>query len=179
MMDMTVLYFLVICFLLIMIAVCDFLYYRIPNVFIFALLVLFLWVDPTILIKNYLWPCIILAIGLILSIFNIMGYGDSKLFATLLLGVGSSLGLHLLMYTVVLGGVFAAMHLFAGHVLQKIRLTILKNKTVRDGFSYVIEDSTTLYEEIKNGHYKDYLPYGVNIAVAGMICAFLYLFKQC
>lgn len=178
-MDMRVLYFLSLSFLLVMIAVCDFLYYRIPNVLVFSLLAIFLWVDPTVITKNYLWPAIILAIGFILSCLNIMGYGDSKLFATLLLGMDSSLGISFLMYTVVLGGVFAAIHLFAGIFLQKIRLAILANKKIRHAFSYIIDDSPTIYKDIKNGQYKNYLPYGVNIAVAGMICCFLYFFKQC
>lgn len=179
MIDISLLYTVLISFLaviLVYIAFLDFLYYQIPNTLLVLISLLFLvWVvasEQYSLLENIEYAILFMAVGWVLSFYNIFGEGDSKLLAVLSLWLGGQQILHMLLGMSLIGGVLALIILFLGKYVHKIRQILWNVRFVRKINSFVISNIEETEAKITFEEYKKMVPYGIAIAAAGILCFF-------
>ena len=116
---------------LILVVIFDFCYFIIPNslpIFIFGtFLIYFLLTDYSHIPQNLIFPTVIFFTGILLAQSNTLGFGDSKLLSSLSFGLGPFYTLHLIIYTILLGGILAVVIFAFKKYIHVIRLRSFQN----------------------------------------------------
>ena len=169
--------FVLLSIVLILVVIFDFFYFIIPNslsIFILGtFLIYFLLTDYSRIPYNLIFPTIIFFTGILLAQSNILGFGDSKLLSSLSFGIGPFYTLHLIIYTVLLGGILAVLILaFKKHV-HAIRLKAFQNNVFNKLSYFFIADLIAVKKEVSHIAMQKYMPYGLAIAPAGLYAVYL------
>lgn len=162
-----------------LIAVYDFSFYRIPNLFLIALLVLFGLTAPFILDLNEIMNSFItfgavFLVCLILFLTKILGAGDAKYFAAIALWMGYPDVIPFILYTSIAGGGLALIYLMAQYPFSRVSdLTWIFIQKLEAHFPFLESiwiGSGIGPEKGKREHIKPKtVPYGVAIATGAII----------
>ncbi len=163
----------------------DFSFYRIPNVLIIALLVLYaffatLYLVPQVILVSLVVAVVVLVVCLALYAWKILGAGDVKYIAAISLWAGAPNIVHFLLYMAVLGGVVAVMYLIFPNLLR-----LFSDKVWQ--FFQKLESSCPIFKKMWLGSEKGAeggirqkidtkkIPYGLAVASAAIIAISLHL----
>jgi len=164
---------------LILVVIFDFCYFIIPNslpIFIFGtFLIYFLLTDYSHIPQNLIFPTVIFFTGILLAQSNTLGFGDSKLLSSLSFGLGPFYTLHLIIYTILLGGILAVVIFAFKKYIHVIRLRSFQNNIFNKISSFFIPDLKDVKKEASHITMQKYMPYGLAIAPAGLYAVYLSL----
>ena len=168
-----------------LIAVYDFSFYRIPNLFLAALLVLYGFFAPFSLsldglVNSLIVFGVVLSIGFALFILKIIGGGDAKYIAVASLWVGFPGVIQLLFFITTAGALLALVYLFLRYYMAKssdwVWMQIQKAERRLPILQYVWFGSGRGPEEGSRENIEArMIPYGVAIAIGSIIMMFLHL----
>lgn len=166
-------------FINVLIAVYDFSFYRIPNLFLIGLLVLFGLTAPFTLglneiLNSFITFGAVFLVCLILFLAKIFGAGDAKYFAVIALWMGYPDVIPFVLYTSIAGGGLALIYVIAQYpfsrlsdltwmLIQKleVRIPLLESIWIGSGIGP---------EKGKREHIKPKtIPYGIAIAIGAII----------
>jgi prepilin peptidase CpaA len=165
-----------------LIAIYDFSFYRIPNILLIALLVLFGLMAPFTmglneLINSFIAFGVVLLLCFILYISKIFGAGDAKYFAVAALWMGYPEVIPFVVYSSLAGGGVALIYLVAQYHfgrLSDLMWTLIQKLEARLPFLELIWIGSGIGpEKGKREHIKPKtIPYGVAIATGAIIMTF-------
>lgn len=161
----------------VLIGLLDFLYYRIPNILVYFLFVLFpfyiLFKHDYSLLNNYFLFLGTLAVGFIFFSLNFFGAGDAKMMAVTSLWVGWAKISPFLLLMGMLGGGLGVIYLCFPMFLKKLtafgRLVCRKVPFLHQLLILFIKDQDVIEDELIQMHEKKMIPYGIAIATAAII----------
>ena len=161
------------------IGIYDFSFYRIPNLFLIALLVLFGLTAPFILdlneiINSFITFGVVFLICLILFLTKIFGAGDAKYFAVIALWMGYPNVIPFVLYTSIAGGGLALVYLIIHYPfarLSDLTWTFIQKLEARFPLlEFLWIGSGVGPEKGNRGYIKPKtIPYGVAIATGAII----------
>jgi len=144
-------FFVLLTIALILVVIFDFFYFIIPNslpIFICAIfLIYFLLTDYSRIPQSLIFPTIIFFTGILLAQVNILGFGDAKLLSSLSFGLGPFYTLHLIIYTILLGGILAVIIFSLKKHIHTARLKAFQNNIFNKISSFFISDLTDVKKE--------------------------------
>ncbi|MBY0272806.1 MAG: prepilin peptidase [Alphaproteobacteria bacterium] len=166
-------------FINVLIGIYDFSFYRIPNLFLMALLVLFGLTAPFTLglneiINSFIIFGVVFFVCLILFLTKIFGAGDAKYLAAIALWMGYPDVIPFILYTSIAGAGLALIYLIAQYPFSRFSdLTwtfIQKIEAHLPLLEFIWIGSGTGPEKGKREHIKPKtIPYGVAIATGAII----------
>jgi Flp pilus assembly protein protease CpaA len=163
-------------------AVCDFLVYKIPNVILLFIIVLF--VLKVLLfqsVKDLLWPVVafggVLFVGFVLYLFKWIGAGDAKFIAVVSLWASQKNLLFFLMMMSIAGGALALMYLKFHPQIFGVQQKILSRLKSVPYFANLSNPSEPKAQKAKQDEKKTknnmVVPYGVAVFVGALILFFI------
>ena len=168
-----------------LIAVYDFSFYRIPNLFLVALLILYGFfapfsLSPDDLVNSLIVFGIVLSVGFALFVLQIIGGGDAKYIAVASLWVGFPGVIQLLFFITTAGALLALVYLFLRYYMAKssdwVWMQIQKAERRLPILQYVWWGSGRGPEGgTRENIEARMIPYGVAIAIGAIIMMFLHL----
>lgn len=166
-------------FINVLVGVYDFSFYRIPNLFLMALLVLFGLSAPFILdlseiINSFVTFGVVFFVCLIFFLTKIFGAGDAKYFAVVALWMGYPDVIPFVLYTTIAGGGLALTYLIAQYPFSRFSdltwMFIQKMEARLPLLESIWIGSGTGPEKGKREYIKPRtIPYGVAIATGAII----------
>ncbi|MBL8676461.1 MAG: prepilin peptidase [Alphaproteobacteria bacterium] len=157
----------------------DFSFYRIPNLFLIALLVLFGLTSPFILDLNEIINCfitfgVVFLVCLVLFLAKIFGAGDAKYFTVIALWMGYPNVIPFILYTSLAGGGLALVYLIAQYPFSRLSDLIwifIQKLEARFPFLEFLWVGSGIGPEKGNREYikPRTIPYGVAIATGAII----------
>lgn len=170
---------MMICFMICVIYF-DFVFYIIPNFIPIAITILALiyWGlhQPHLGLHIFILPLMIFILGFVLSFLGILGFGDSKLIASLSLILGVHYTVYLVLYTVLLGAVLAVCFLLFKKSVMQLRAYLQDNEFLHAFHRWIIPDLPIVIEDAKALQHSNHMPYGIPIALSGI---YLILIHYC
>jgi len=162
-----------------LIGVYDFSFYRIPNLFLGVLLVLYAFYAPFFLTLHYVLISLVifavmLALGFGLYAFKVIGAGDAKYIAVTCLWFGSHGIIPLLFIVSLVGGFLALLYLlFRDHVARLSDWVWLKFQKAETSYPWLqnvwLESGTGSEKGKRENIGSRMIPYGVAIAAGSII----------
>lgn len=162
-----------------LIGIYDFSFYRIPNSFLGALLVLYgisapFYIGAETILTSGLVFVIILLLAIGLYALKLIGGGDAKYLAVATLWVGAHGALDFIFFVALIGGILAIIYLFLrnpiGHVSDSVWSWIQKREERWPMLRYVWKGSGTGSEMGKRENVSSaMIPYGMAIATAAIL----------
>ncbi|MDP2193906.1 MAG: hypothetical protein Q8K36_05225 [Alphaproteobacteria bacterium] len=113
---------------------------------------------------HFMLPLGILFAGLILAYFNIMGFGDTKLIASMSIILGVQSTVSLLLYTMVLGMVWAIVFVLFKKYIRRLREYLYTKHSLYSFHKAIIPDLDHVIIDARQLQEQNYLPYGLAIA---------------
>jgi prepilin peptidase CpaA len=163
--------------ILLLAALLDFLYYRLPNKLFYVIFYLFpLYIILSFkfhLVSNYLVFVGSILIGFGLFAATIIGGGDAKLLAAISLWVGWNNLIPFILWMVIFGGTISLCYLIFPqsiyYVTAQFRQFIQKTPILKKSIQFFVSDIDIIEGEVISLQKKRMIPYGISIAGAGLI----------
>ena len=162
---------------LILAAILDFIYFRLPNNIFYVIFYLFpLYIvlsSNFYLVSNYL-----VFVGTMLVCFGlfaatIIGGGDAKFLSATALWVGWDNMVPFITWMLIFGGIFSFFYLIipriVHHITAQLRHFIQERPFLKKNVQFFIPDIDTIEGEIITLQKKKMFPYGISIAGAGLM----------
>lgn len=162
-------------------AACDFLVFKIPNVILMFIILLFiLKVLLFQSVKDFLWPVAafggVLFVGFILYLFKWIGAGDAKFIAVVSLWASQKNLVVFLMMMSIAGGVLALLYLKFHPQIFGVQQKILSHLRLVPYFaklSLSTESNEQKAKQDEKNTKKRIIPYGVAVFVGALISFFI------